>query len=336
MKKLLPALMALLLALTGAARAAEVVDGVAAIVNDKIITYGEVQDFVRPLVPQLRRSFTGNDLLQATRKAQTDALNTLIERALILDEFKKKGYILPETAVDNQITDIIANDYNNDRTAFIKSLETQNMTLSQFREKIRERIIVQAMANRKKQEQLLVSPYKMEQYYKEHIDDFRIPDQIKLRMLVIKRTDNNVTTTPPSATNGVSAAGSTPPDPRRTLAGEILAKLEAGESFDNLTRRYSEATDAQKGGDRGWVKLVDLRKEFSEPAAQLKAGRYSHVIEVEDGYYILFVEDVKPAHTQPLATVRDDIEKVLREELRNKMQEAWVKQLRAKAYIKIF
>jgi parvulin-like peptidyl-prolyl isomerase len=322
MKKCLTVLT--MIALTGIAHAQNVVDGVAAIVNDKVITYSEIQEFVQPLLPQLRRSFSGTDLVEAVRKAQLDALNTLIERALILHEFKKKGYILPENAVDNQITDIIANDYNNDRSAFVKSLETQNMTLSQFREKVRERIIVQAMANRKRQEQLFISPFKMEQYYKTHLEDFKIPDQIKLRMLVIKRTPN------PGATGPVTD------DPRRRLAEEIHSKLKAGDSFESLAKLYSEGSEKEKGGDWGWVGRDSLRQELNAIAFALKAGEHSGVIETPDGFYILFVEDVKVAHVQPLAAVRDEIEKILLEEQRSKMQEDWVKQLRAKAYIKMF
>jgi parvulin-like peptidyl-prolyl isomerase len=319
MKKALAAVA--LFALAGITRGQDVVDGVAAIVNEKVITYSEVQEVVRPLLPQLRRAFSGKDLMEAVRKAQMDALNTLIERALILAEFKKKGYILPENAVDNQIADIIANDYNNDRSAFVKSLEQQNMTLSQFREKIRERIIIQAMANRKRQEQLFISPYKMEQYYKEHLEDFKNPDQIKLRMLVIKRTP---------ATEPVAD------DPRRRLAEEIHAKLKAGDNFESLAKLYSDAAEKEKGGDWGWVGRDSLRQELNTIAFSLKPGEHSGVIETPDGYYILFVEDVKKAHVQPLSAVRDEIEKILAEQQRTKMQEDWVKQLRAKAYIKMF
>ena len=38
----------------------------------------------------------------------------------------------------------------------------------------------------------------------------------------------------------------------------------------------------------------------------------------------------------PLGDVRDDIEKVLLQQQRSKMQEDWVKDLRAKAYIRLF
>src|SRR5881628_2008688 len=123
----------------------EILDGVAAIVNDKVITYSEVRDYVQPVVAQLRRSYSGKDLVEKVRSAQVDALNNLIERALILQEFKEKGYNFPESVVDEQFNDVIANDFGGDRAAFIKTVQAQNETLSQYREQLRDRIIVQAM-----------------------------------------------------------------------------------------------------------------------------------------------------------------------------------------------
>ena len=76
-----------------------------------------------------------------------------------------------------------------------------------------------------------------------------------------------------------------------------------------------------------------MRKELNETAFSLKAGEHSRVIATAEGYYILQVDDVKSAHTIPLGDVRDDIEKILLQQQRAKMQEDWVKDLRAKAYI---
>src|SRR5438034_8321346 len=81
---------------------AELVDGVAAIVNDKVITYSEVRDYVQPVVAQLRRNVSGKELIEKVRAAQVDALNNLIERSLILQEFKEKGYSFPDSVVDEQ------------------------------------------------------------------------------------------------------------------------------------------------------------------------------------------------------------------------------------------
>jgi parvulin-like peptidyl-prolyl isomerase len=430
--------------------AADIVDGVVAIVNDKVITYSDVMTLVEPVDRELRRSYSGQDLEEQRRKAQMDALNNLIERALIVQEFNTKGYKIPDSMVEQQITDIIANEYGGNRAAFIKTLEAENLTLSQFRDQERERVIIQAMRNHKIQQAVIVSPYKIEKYYQEHLDDFKVGDQIKLRMIFIKHGEpapesvsstvtnggtegtvstvtveqatsvvtnvpkleaaNNAAGTSPSETNALTlakepATATTPAlglsvpaaaatnaaeatagssteavaeatttamtnvagiattnpvtatsagqtnnavattvaapvspavDLQRRLAEEILAKLDEGDSFESMARVYSEGKEAKDGGDWGWVGRDILRKELNEVAFSLKAGQHSRLIDTSEGYYILEVEDVKPAHTTPLAEVRDSIEKTLLEEQHVKMQEDWVKDLRAKAYIRLF
>jgi parvulin-like peptidyl-prolyl isomerase len=424
------------LALTATVNAQDLIDGVAAIVNDKVITFSEVRDYVQPVVQELRRDYEGKELYGKVREAQLDALNNLIERNLILQEFNDKGYNIPSTVVDEQLNDQIANEFGGDRAAFIKTLEAQHITLSQYRDKLREQIIVQAMRNRKTEDEVVVSPYKIEKYYKEHQDDYKVGDEIKLRMIFIKKGDlvpEPVSTTnasPPAAgvpapatdqtastsetistnqvaeTNAVASAASpaqtnavastnlaasaneaaatnqpiasgepsstnqvaetnavasasplvqtnavastnqpaaTPPptpvhmvDPRREMGEEIVAKLDAGASFDSMARVYSEGREGKEGGDWGWIGHDVLRKELNDIAFSLKPGQHSQLIVTDEGYYILQVDDVNPSHTRPLSEVRDDIEKILLEQQRAKMQQEWVKELRTKAYIQMF
>jgi parvulin-like peptidyl-prolyl isomerase len=322
----------------GLVQGAEIIDGVAAVVNDKVITYSEVREYVQPVAAQLRRSYSGAELLEKVRAAHLDALNNLIERYLILQEFKEKGYSFPETVVDEQMNDIIANDFGGDRAAFIKTLQAENMTLAKYREQLRDRIIIQAMRNRRAQQEIVVSPAKVEQYYQEHLDDFKEEDQIKLRMILIKRNKDEALPAPTLElkTNETAAAAPPPVDVRRKMAEEILAKLDTGDSFESLAKIYSEGREAQKGGEWGWVKRDELRKELSDTAFALRAGQHSRVIETPDGYYLLQVEEIKTARHRPLSEVRDEIEKILLQQQRAKMQADWVKELRAKAYIKMY
>ena len=409
MKRQVAVLMMVVLAWGAVSMAADLVDGVVAIVNDKVITYSQVLTLVQPVDRELRRSFSGQELEEQRRKAQTDALNSLIERALIVQEFNTKGYKIPETVIEQQINDIISNDYGGNRAAFVKTLEAENITLAQFREREHERVIIQVMRNHKTQQMVVVSPYKIEKYYQENIDQFKVGDQIKLRMIFIKRGEtvpavtnsdsnagastttatqavttvtnaaeisvtNSTTVTSETETNALTLAkepvapassalgqpvpavtneaepGSgvpanpapptnlapPPVDAQRRLAEEILAKLDAGDSFESMARVYSAGKEAKEGGDWGWIGRDILRKELNEIAFSLKPGQHSRVIETAEGYYILQVDDVKTAHTTPLAEVRDDIEKTLLQQQRAKMQEDWVKDLRAKAYVRLF
>jgi peptidyl-prolyl cis-trans isomerase SurA len=371
--------MATLCVSAAAVSAGEILDGVAAIANDRVITYSEVRDYVQPIVQQLRRNYSGSNLVVKVQEAQMDALNNLIERALIIQEFKDKGYSIPETVIDEQLNDVIANDFGGDRTTFIKTLQAQNLTVAQYRDQLRDRVIVQAMRNSKTQKEVVVSPYKIEKYYRDHQDDFKVDEQIKVRMIFIKKAPPEAApvaaSVPPTlTTTQVSQAASTasvaqvvstsevveaataaqvsessigaaepatpppppPVDPRHKLGDEIVAKLEEGASFESMAHLYSDAKEAKSGGDWGWIGHDVLRKELNEVAFTLKAGQHSQLIDTAEGYYILQVDDVKPAHVRPLAEVRDEIEKILLQQQRTKMQENWVKDLRAKAYIRLF
>ncbi len=354
---------AALLLWTVVAAPAELLDGVMAVVNDKVITYSEVLDYVQPVVAQLRRNYRGEELKEKVRAAQLDALNSLIDRALILQEFKDKGYSFPETHVDEQLNQIIAEDFGGDRAAFIRTLQAQNMTVAQYRDQLRDRLIVMAMRSSKTQKEVVVSPHKIEAYYNEHLDEFKVEDQIKLRMIFIKKGPPppppppaaaavpaaSTNTAGEASTNAAEAAAeapaktepaaSPPPppvDPRRRLAEELLAKLDEGDSFESLAKLYSEGKEAKDGGDWGWIGKDVLRKELGDVAFSLSAGQHSRIIETPEGYYLLYVEAVRPAHVRPLTEVRDEIEKTLLQQQRQKMQEAWIKQLRAKAYIRMF
>src|SRR5215210_2437360 len=70
---------------------AQVVDGIAAVVNGEVITVSQVRQIVGPRERLLRQQYTGEELqkqLQAVRKA---ALQDLIDRQLIVQSFKKEG-----------------------------------------------------------------------------------------------------------------------------------------------------------------------------------------------------------------------------------------------------
>ena len=219
-----------------------------------------------------------------------------------------------------QINETIANDYGGDRTAFTKTLQAQKLTYSQYRDKVRERTIVQAMRSKRVQQEIVISPNRIEQYYKTHVADYKIEDEVKLRMIFIKKpTDPTISTAS-----------------RREFGASLVAKLDNGANFADLAKQHSEDSDAKKGGERDWIAKDSLRKELNDVAFNLKPGQHSQLIETKEGFYIIQVDEARAAHTKPLAEVRDTIEKLLIQEQRARMHENWVRELRAKAFIRLF
>ena len=314
------ALIALIsLARTGSAQ--EVLDGVAAVVNGDVITFSQVRELVGAREKSLRDTYKGEELVAKVKEVRIAALNDLIDRQLIIQEFKKNKLTIPEYIVEDQVQSIIRTDFGGDRNAFHRTLEAQGYTLARFKEIENEKIIVQAMRQKFVKVNTIVPPKEVDAAYAANHEEFSTPEQIKLRMIVLKKDSA-----------GAGAGGET----KKKMAEEIRAKVKGGAEFEKVAQMYSEDSSQDSGGDWGWVDRHTLNDELTKTAFALKPGQVSNVVEVGDNYYLLYVEAKKNASVKPLAEVRTDIEKKLLQAERTKAQQKWIEGLRKKAFIKTF
>jgi parvulin-like peptidyl-prolyl isomerase len=198
-------------------------------------------------------------------------------------------------------------------------MEAQKFTMSKFRDLERDKIIVQAMRSKNVKSDLLIPPGKVEEYYRQHKDQFSNKAQVKLRMIMI----------PGHADSGGGAA-------QASMADEIRAKLITGADFDKMAQMYSEDSTRDLGGDWGWIDDKTLSAPLSQVAFSLKPGEISKVVDLGGNHYILKVEARQGGEVKPLKDVRADIEARLRQEQAQQLQEHWLASLRSKAYIKTF
>jgi parvulin-like peptidyl-prolyl isomerase len=297
-------------------------DGVAAIVNEDVITFSDVRSRVQEQEKQLAGSgLRGTELVDRIKELRLDALRSLIERRLIIQEFKAKEFFIPDNVIEDQVSDVIRKGFGGDRPSFIRTLREQGMTLEQFKQRQREEFMVQVMQQRYVAESVIISPFKIEEYYQRNAREFLIAEQVELRQIYLRR--------------GVDPA-SGEVDPQKNLADEIVTKLDSGSDFSELARSFSQGAGRSDGGMMGWVSRDALRKELADVVFALHPGEHSRVVETDDGYYILQVEDSKKQHMRPIEEVRDEIERRLGTEERRELRERWLNTLRAKAYIKMF
>src|SRR6184192_1095933 len=214
----------------------KVVDGMAAIVNGDVITYSQVRALSAPREKLLRSQLTGKDLENKLLELRQLALKDLIDRRLVIQAFKKESYQIPDHIVDERMHQIIRESFGGDRNTFIKTLEAQNYTLGEFKEKETERIMVQAMRSHNIKMNSIISPPKVEEYYKKHRAEFTSKEQIKLRMIMI---------------SGQKDTANAPA--QKALAEEVLGKLAGGAEFDRTAQVYSEDSTRDNGGDWGWI-----------------------------------------------------------------------------------
>ena len=301
------------------AQEAQVVDGIAAVVNTDVITYSQVRELVAPREKLLRSQYTGAELEKQLKETRELALKDLVDRRLIIQAFKKESYEIPDHIVDQRMHEIIRESFGGDRNTFIKTLEAQNYTLGEFKQKEMERIIVQAMRGKNVKMNKVVSPPKVEDYYNKHRDEFTSKEQVKLRMIMI----------PSHADTGNAAA-------QKAMAEEVLGKLASGAEFDRMAQIYSEDSTRDLGGDWGWIDRKTLAAPLENIAFRMPVGRISNIIDYAGNYYILKVEDKHGGVTRSLAEVRPEIEKKLIQLEAQDLQDRWIASLRSKAYIRTF
>jgi peptidyl-prolyl cis-trans isomerase SurA len=298
---------------------AELADGVKAVVNDSVITYSQVEEFTAPAAEALRREYPdAPDTFQSKlNDALGDSLEQLVERQLILRSFDVEGYQLPDTVVDQLVQDRLRGKFGDDRVTFIKTLQAQGMTVEQFRKDVRDQYIVQALRQKNVSSEIVISPYKIENYYLAHTNDFKMEDEIKLRMIVLNKIS-------PDDTNTVHRAG------------EILSEIKNGAAFSEMATVYSEGSQKSQGGDWGWVERSVLRKDLAAAAFSLKPGEVSGVIDTPESVYLMLVEQTRPTHVKPLGEVQDEIEKNLRTEEQARLEKRWMDGLKKKTFIRYF
>jgi parvulin-like peptidyl-prolyl isomerase len=103
-----------------------------------------------------------------------------------------------------------------------------------------------------------------------------------------------------------------------------------------MAQMYSEDSTRDSGGDWGWIEKGTLAEPLEKIAFTLPEGKMSNILQVGGNYYILRVDEREGGLTKPLAEVRVDIERKLRQEEAQRLQERWLASLRQKAYIKKF
>jgi peptidyl-prolyl cis-trans isomerase SurA len=301
------------------AQEAQQVDGIAAVVNGDVITYSQIRQLSAPRERLLRSQLTGQELEKQIKEARDLALKDLIDRRLVIQAFKKESYQIPDHVVDQRVHDIIRENFGGDRNTFIKTLEAQNYSLGEFKEKEMERIIVQAMRSHNVKTQMIASPTKIEEYYRKHRDEFTAKEEIKLRMIMV---------------SGQKDTGNA--QAQKALAEEVLGKLAGGATFDQTAQIYSEDSTKENGGDWGWIGRNTLAPALEKFAFAMPVGRISSIIDYAGNYYILMVEDKRGGTTKSLAEARGDIEKKLIQDEAAQIQDRWIATLRQKAYIRTF
>jgi len=315
-----------LLLLTSAASAFEVT-GIAAKVNGRVITKNEVNYHLTPYRQQLDASMPrkGPQYDELIKKARNEILESLIERELILSEFRIStgDRKLPAHAIDQEIDRQVRELYNNNRSEFTKALRQAGVSAAQHRRETEKKLIVQAMRSQQFKNAVPPLPKEVAAEYSEHKNKMRdiTGDALEYHKIYIQKIDpNNALITPKT---------------QLRLAEDIVAKLNKGEDFAALAKEYSADAYASGGGKVDKTKRTDLSPAFAAILMETPTGKILGPLEDSRGYTIVRLDKKYYGASPPLSKVRPQMESRVRARKNKDKHDRWMKRLRDNAMIDI-
>jgi len=304
-------------------------NGVAAIVESRVITYDEVQRELEYMLPSIQDEVvkaggTQQDYINKVNDMVNQLVQNYIDKELVIKEFHKvvpgqPVKLIPSTFVESQISQIIATQFYNDRSQYVAWLAQRHMTMAEHRKETEEDIIYQYMLQQQRKTETVVSPVKIETYYRENIEQFRQPDRVHFRLIQLNRNEGETDAQFNARINA------------------LAARVRNGESFQDLARQYSQdKIGAPKGGDWGWHERSGVAERYIEPLFALKDGEMAEPIIEGNSGFLLYVEEREYEGIQPLDKVRPQIEQILVDQMGQADERRWLERLRRTGYVRLF
>ena len=258
----------LLLALPGTASE---LDRVAAVVNGDVILVSEVERRFRHLVFDLRQ--TGSRL--PTQEALVRrSLDELILERLQLGIAERLGLRVSDARVDRTIEGI-ARRHNATLVDLGHALESGGIPFVDFRERIRNDLVVEGVRRREVLNRIRVSDEEVARYLSRPDQAPAEGEEYLVGHILIPRAGDD------------TAA--------RATAEGVLRHLRAGESFAALARRHSSGARASEGGILDWRPAAALPSLFADVIPDLAPGDTSDIIESSSGFHIVRLLDIRSA-----------------------------------------
>jgi foldase protein PrsA len=198
---------------------------------------------------------------------------------------------------------------------FKAALAQSGMTEAQLRAQLRSQLRVQEVRGREVQSRVKVDEEDQRRYYRKNLEQFRQPEQVQLREVVV-----------------LDEGGLATAEERQRAAAEIRAKVQAGGSLADAVADTSKKGVTSAAIDLGWVSPGDLDKNLETAVWKLPKGSLSEPVQARGGLHLVQVLDRRESRIPPFSEVSAAIqareqERVFREEIAKYMTELEKKSL---------
>lgn len=250
----------------------ELINGVAAIVNDDIITTLELKEEADSIKKQLRS--------QGTRIPPNNILfKQVLEREIVkraqLQFAQATGIRVDDTELNNTL-DRIAQQNNLSVRELKSALESDGFDFSKYREMIRADMIMARLRQREVVNRITVSDQEVENFIATQTSQGNIDDEYNISHILISAPE---------------AASADEIDKTKQKALRILETLNTGAEFAQVAVSESSGQNALEGGSLGWRQAGQLPTIFSSLVTQMNIGEHSELIRSSSGFHIIRLND---------------------------------------------
>ena len=144
----------------------QLVDGIAAIVNDDIITITEVREAMLPETEQLSQQYSGLALDQQVKASFKRTLTGLVDAQLQLVRARNLNLRVSEEDVNQQIDDPQKQNNVADEQ-FLQLLKTRGLTLEAYKKQVAESLLITKVVNAEVRSRLTVLDTELQEVYRD-------------------------------------------------------------------------------------------------------------------------------------------------------------------------
>ena len=262
---------ALCLPLLGQAKV-EMLDRIVAVVNDGAIMASELDERINIIALQFQEK--GQQLPPPAIMREQVLDRMILERVQL--QLADRGGIKVDEAALNQALAGIARQNGMTLEDFAAALQQDGYDWPQFREQIREDMIISRLQQRSVASRIRVTDREVDRFLESEMGKQMFQEDFHLGHILVRLP-----------------SGATPEDVQAATRkiNEIEKRLQQGEAFSQLATSQSDGPKALEGGDLGWRPAAQLPTLFSEVALTLEKGQISAPIRSGAGFHILKMLD---------------------------------------------
>lgn len=302
------------------------VNGIAGKVNGRVITNNQVSFMLAPVYGQLAAQYPrrGPQFDAKLSEAKTNIIQELVDRQIILDEFKQLGAYIKPNLIDDEVKRQIRELYNGDEVKFREELKRSRLTMEGYRSMTKEKMVVQSMRAQQFSDAPPPLPNEIQKEYAEIKATLRdvSKDMISFQKIFIPASD---------ADNPLVT-----PDTQLTLAEDLAKQLAEGKDFAELAKAHSKDAYADAGGIQNDVPRPDLSPEFAAILFDAPIGKVVGPIMDPQGFTLAKPIKIVLGPSPPLDDkVREMVEERVRKKKTSLQYDRWIESKRKRAMIDI-